>query len=530
MPENQEALSFWSRRRLLQFAGVAAAVTIVVALAVTLGVFAGEEAAQAQSAAQGSESVRATPLVPGAALPSQTAPSGEESPSAESAPPSAEAAPVVALSRVFADVSAQVKDAVVNISTEQVWTPEGTPFDEFFKRFFGGRIPEQRRRSVGSGVIISADGHILTNHHVVEGAEEIEVQLADGTSFEAKLLGSDPPTDLAVLDIESDDPLPVAPLGDSDRMVVGEWVLAIGNPFGVGQTVTAGIISATQRVIGQGPYDDFIQTDAAINPGNSGGPLLNLSGEVIGINSNIVSRTGGNMGVGFAIPSNMAADVYDQIVKTGGVTRGWLGVSIQPLTPELAESFGLDKTTKGALVSRLLGDDSPAAKAGLKPGDVIAEFAGQPIDSSNALSMAVAKVAPGKTVEVVYYRDGKRRTAHVTLGEREQSEPQAQGAPEEARGRLGIRGQTLTPQIASQIGTSSTSGVVVAAVEPGSAADDAGLRRGDIIHEANRKPVETMEDLRAAIADVKEGGTLLLRIERVQGGTSGFLYVPVRLD
>jgi serine protease Do len=514
MPQTRGTIGHWPRRRLLELSGVAATVAVVVALLITLGLFTRQgDAGTADAGEAGAHSAV---------------------PRAQSAPPETsvpEARPAVELSRVFAEVSRRVRGAVVNISTERVLTPEQTPLNEFFERFFGGPLPEQHRRSVGSGVIVSEDGHILTNHHVVDGAEEIEVQLVDqATSLKARLLGSDPPTDLAVLEVPSDAPLPVAPLGDSDRLEVGEWVLAIGNPFGVGQTVTAGIISATGRVIGQGPYDDFVQTDAAINPGNSGGPLVNMAGEVIGINSNIVSRNGGNMGIGFAIPSSMASNIYDQIVRTGGVTRGWLGVTIQNLTPELARSFGIEGRN-GALVSQIRGEDSPAKKAGLEAGDVIVAFNGKPVDSSRDLTRQVADAAPGETVDVVYFRDGERKTTEVTLGKRETTRETATEAPG-ARGhsRLGIRGRDLTPQLAAQIGTQSTSGVVVAGVEPGSPAADAGLQRGDIIHEANRQDVRSMSDLQGVIKEVKKGGSLLLRIERVQGGTSGFLYLPVTLD
>jgi serine protease Do len=369
---------------------------------------------------------------------------------------------------------------------------------------------------------------------VVENAEEIEVQFSDERRFDAELVGSDPPTDLAVLRIKTenaDETFPHVDFGDSDALVVGEWVLAMGNPFGFGHTVTAGIVSAKGRVIGQTTYDDFIQTDAAINPGNSGGPLVNMKGRVVGINSNIISNSGGNMGIGFAIPANMARSVFDQLVAEGTVTRGWLGVGIQSLTPDLARGFGLEGK-KGALVNEILGDDAPAGKAGLKAGDVIVEFNGVPIDSSSHLVRLVADVRPGDTVKITYYRDGERREAHVTVTKRtiDDEIASAETTPEGDRGRLGISGQTLTAELAEEIGCSSKSGVVLVDIDPDGPAQDASLRRGDIIIEANRQPVRSVDDLSRLIADVPSRGDLLLRIERVAGGRSSFLWIPVRLD
>jgi len=506
---------YWSRKSLLGFSIAAGSVAVLVALVITLGVSASEKGAPPD--------VAPSPAVGNSTPSAGASGSGGASATAPSQPPLHEE-----LSRTFAAVSRDVQPAVVNVSTERRARATGIP-DEFFERFFGQAPPAQTRRSLGSGVIVDPDGYVLTNHHVVEGAEEIHVQLGDLTTLDATVVGTDRATDLAVLRIEDDHPLPSASLGDSDALSVGQWVLAIGNPFGVGQTVTAGIVSATRRVIGQGPYDDFIQTDAAINPGNSGGPLVDMQGKVIGINSAIISRSGGNMGVGFAIPVSMARNVYRQIREHGSVTRGWLGVSIQNLTPELAEEFGVPGE-KGALVAQVLGDGSPAAKAGLQAGDVIVSFAGEPIESGRDLSMQVASVAPGTKAEVEYSRDGTRHTAEVTVARREEQDASPAGGPEESGGRLGISGQDLTSRLAQQLGTSSTTGVVVAGVEPGGAADDAGLMRGDIIHEANHETVESLAELKSAIGKVPKGGRLLLRIERIQGGTSGFLYVPVQLD
>ncbi|HEY7817683.1 MAG TPA: Do family serine endopeptidase, partial [Vicinamibacteria bacterium] len=402
----------------------------------------------------------------------------------------------------------------------------------FFERFFRDQ-PDQRRRSLGSGVIIDARGYVVTNNHVVENADEIEIQFSDERRFSAEVVGTDPPTDLAVLKVESDgtESFPHVEFGDSDAVVVGEWVLAMGNPFGFGHTVTAGIVSAKGRLINQSAYDDFIQTDAAINPGNSGGPLVNMRGQIVGINSNIISNSGGNMGIGFAIPSNMARKIYDQLVASGTVTRGWLGVGIQPLSAELARSFGIEGK-HGALISEVLGEDSPAAKAGLKAGDVIVELNGRPVDSNTHLVHLVADLRPGDTVDLKYYREGRLASTKVTVAKRTVEEALV-APPEELqgeKGRLGISGQNLTSQLASEIGATSKAGVVLVEVDPDGPAEEAGLRRGDILIEANRQPVRTVDDLQRILAAVPAGGDLLLRVERVIAGRSTFTWVPVTLD
>jgi serine protease Do len=295
--------------------------------------------------------------------------------------------------------------------------------------------------------------------------------------------------------------------------------------------VTAGIVSAKGRVIGQGTYDDFVQTDAAINPGNSGGPLVNMKGQVVGINSNIISNSGGSMGIGFAIPSNMARKIYDQLVSSGSVTRGWLGVQIQALSPELAKSFGIEGK-RGALISDILGAESPAGKAGLKAGDVIVELNGVPVDSNTHLVHLVADIRPGDTIDLKYYRDGELASTKVTVAKRTIEE--AFAAPprdlEGDKGRLGISGQNLTPQLASELGASSKAGVVLVEVDPDGPAEEAGLRNGDVLIEANREPVRTVDDLQRILADVPQGGNVLLRIERVVGGQSTFNWVSVNLD
>ena len=438
------------------------------------------------------------------------------------------------LSKAFAAVSERLKPAVVNIFTEQsgpqTHPSTGGPLDEFFDRFFQDQ-PQRKRRSLGSGVIVDPRGYVVTNNHVVEDADEIEVQLADESRYQAEVIGADPLTDLSVLRIKDGESFPFVPFGDSEKLVVGEWVLAIGNPFGFGHTVTAGIVSAKGRVIGQGYYDDFIQTDAAINPGNSGGPLVNMRGEVVGINSNIISNSGGSMGIGFAIPSNMTGRIYDQLVAEGTVTRGWLGVSIQNLTPEFARKFGVEGK-KGALVSETIGEDSPAKKAGLQAGDIIVEFNDVPVDSKNHLVHLVADVRPGDAVNVRYYRDGELRSTRVTVAKRTVDANLRRGGTDrpEEKGRLGISGQTLTDQLASELHATSRNGVVLVGVDPGGPAEDAGLRRGDIVIEADRQTIRSVSDLERLLAGVPSGGDLLVRIERLTGGQSAFLWISVTLE
>jgi serine protease Do len=423
----------------------------------------------------------------------------------------------------FVNLAKKVKPIVVNISTTQVSEGRGSqqefgspfgeedPFNDFWRRFFGGPVPRgpQRQRSLGSGFIIDGDGSILTNNHVVENATKIVVKLSDDQEYEAKVIGRDQKTDIAVIKINAKVNLPAAGFGDSDKLEVGEWVVAIGNPFGLDSTVTSGIVSAKGRHIGQGPYDNFIQTDASINPGNSGGPLLNLRGEVVGINTAIFSRTGGNIGIGFAIPINLVKEVLPQLRGKGKVTRGYLGVLIQKVTPEIAESLGMEKGY-GALVANV-SKEGPADKAGVKVGDVITEFDGKEVKDSGDLPIIVARTTVDKKVRMKVLRDKKEIVLGVAVGELKDEEVVA-AAPE--KGELGLTVQRLTPQIAESLGLEKAEGVVVTAVEPSSAADEAGIRRGDIILEVDRKAVRNVDEYKKAVAGVRKGRGVLFLVRR----------------
>ena len=381
------------------------------------------------------------------------------------------------------------------------------PFAEFWKRFFGEtpRGPS-RQQSLGSGFIIDPDGSILTNNHVVDHAEKITVRLADQREFEAKVIGKDPKTDIAVIKIDAKGALPAAPLGDSDRLEVGEWVMAIGNPFGLDNTVTAGIVSAKGRHIGAGPYDNFIQTDASINPGNSGGPLINLRGEVVGINTAIFSESGGNIGIGFATPVNLAKEILPQLRGKGKVTRGWMGVSVQAVTPDLAKALGLDRP-RGGLVADV-SKGGPADGAGIKAGDLIVEFDGKEIKESSELPTLVARAAPGSQARVKLLRDNKELALSVSIGEMKETE--AAASPNEKAG-LGLSVQKVTPELAERLKLNRADGLVITAVEPGSPADESGLAPGDVIIEIDRKPIHTLADYRKALAEVgKDSGVLFL--------------------
>jgi len=452
--------------------------------------------------------------------------SEEEKPKAEVAPSTAPfwtedgqtppAAPPGGAPSSFADLAEKVSPAVVNIQTSKTVGGKDLQVPPGIEEFFGGQLDEmfrQRERkvpSLGTGFVISPDGYIVTNNHVVEDVDSIKVAFADGNELEAEIIGRDPKTDIALIRVKNEKPLHALPLGNSDGVRPGDWVVAVGNPFGLAHTVTAGIVSAKGRNIGQGPYDDFIQTDAAINPGNSGGPLLNLSGEVVGINTAINPRANT---IGFAVPVNMAKDILPQLRASGHVTRGWLGVVIQHITPELADSFGLtDKA--GALVSKI-DPKGPAADAGLQRGDVIVEFDGKPIKQMDELPRLVAATPIGKTCELVALRDGKRKSFEVKVGELPESEvaiqPAKAGEKEDGPSAWGLRVQNVTPEIARQLELDDSAGVVVAGVEPGSPAEEAGMRRGDVILEANGKSVAKSTDLRDALAGTKKGARLLVR-------------------
>lgn len=419
----------------------------------------------------------------------------------------------------FTDIVKKEKPSVVNISsTSLVKGAPASPFepfrdyfgDDFFERFFG-RPPqeEMQTRSLGSGFIISSDGFILTNYHVVENAQEIIVRLADEREFEAKVVGKDAKTDVALIRVEEGRDFPAVKMGDSDALEVGEWVIAIGNPFGVGQTVTAGIVSAKGRVIGAGPYDDFIQTDASINPGNSGGPLYNVKGEVVGINAAIYSPSGVNVGIGFAIPINMVKAILPQLREKGKVTRGWLGVMIQPLTEELAKTFNLP-STEGALVGDVV-NGSPADKAGIRRGDVILEFDGRKIEKMRELPFIVAQTSPGKKADIKIMRGGKEKVVTVEI---EELKEKAVEVADTSAGVLGMTVREITPDIARQLELESTKGVIISDVRPGSPADAAGLQRGDVIIEINRKNIADLDDYRRETAGIKKGDTLLMLVKR----------------
>jgi serine protease Do len=417
----------------------------------------------------------------------------------------------------FAVLVKRLKGAVVNINTtRRMRLPkdhpdvEGPTLDrrdphDFFERFFGGRERDFNQRSLGSGVIIHPDGYIVTNDHVVEATETIQVRLSTGKQYRAEVIGADPKTDLALIKIRADAPLPVVPIGDSDRLEVGEWVLAIGNPFGFDHSVTAGIVSGKGRVLGAGPYDDYIQTDAAINPGNSGGPLFNLRGEVIGINTAIIPRSQ----IGFAIPSNMAKSILLQLKARGKVTRGWLGVVVQQMSEPAAQSLGL-RESRGALVAEVLAD-SPAERAGIRRGDVILRFGGKPVAEVRDLPRLVADTPVGTEAEAEILRDGKPATVRIRMGELRE-ERLARAQPQESE--FGITVQDLTPKLAKDLGVPDVQGVVVARVTPGGAADEAGLRQGDVIVEVERNPVKTRDAYEAAVRQHAKGGSLLLLVRR----------------
>lgn len=440
----------------------------------------------------------------------------------------------------FADLAEKLGPTVVNVYTTQIVKSPRIPYHyffnepempEMFRRFFGepqprGRAPqrEQKRTSLGSGVIVSSDGYILTNNHVVEGADAINVRLSDFEEYDAKIIGRDPKTDIALIKIEPKNKLPTVTFGDSDKLRVGDWVIAIGNPFGFEQTVTAGIVSGKGRSIGNGPYANFIQTDASINPGNSGGPLFDVEGKMVGVNSAIYSQSGGNIGIGFAIPVNMVKTVMTQLRETGTVIRGWLGVMIQHVTPELAKKFNLQRPI-GALVGEVT-PDSPAEKAGIKAKDVIIEFNGKEITQMNMLPAIVAQTPVGTKAEVILIRKGTRKKITVTIAKLEENK-QVLGANESVMGeKLGLTLQELTPELAKSLGINETAGILVANVEPGLAAYDAGIRRGDLIVEVEQKPVTDLKTYSKILKSLEKTESVLFTIKR--GEHQRFVVVKLK--
>jgi len=438
-----------------------------------------------------------------------------------------------AMPESFADLAAEQADAVVNISTTQVVRgqagglppgfgfPPGSPFEQFFRDFQQNR-PQQERHALGTGFIISSDGYVVTNNHVVQEASEVMVKLRDGKEYKAKVIGTDEKLDVGLLKIEATG-LHTVHLGDSDKLRVGDWVVAIGNPFGLEQTVTAGIVSAKGRVIGAGPYDSFIQTDAAINPGNSGGPLFNVKGEVVGINTAIYSRSGGNNGIGFAIPIAMAESVINELRETGHVTRARLGVYIAEVDKETMEALGL-KDQKGALV-RQVENDSAADKAGIKAGDVVVSVDGKPIQNVHELPMTIASHRPGDKVEIGLIRDGKPiiRTVEVEkMPETDTASAEDQKTPI----RLGLALSTLDADTAASLQAGVKEGVVVQQVAEGSPAQRAGIIRGDVIFSVNRKPVKSVKEFMKMAEEFKGGDVLQVLLDRHGSTVFSVLRLP----
>ena len=441
----------------------------------------------------------------------------------------------------FADLAQQVSPAVVNITTSTIveapagpgpMVPPGSPFEDFFKEFGApggqGDGGPQRSDALGSGFIISPDGYIVTNNHVIEGADEIQIEMFSGKKMDAKLIGTDPKTDIALLKVEEKD-LPFVPFGDSDKMRVGDWVMAMGNPLGQGFSVSAGIVSARNREL-SGTYDDFIQTDAAINRGNSGGPLFNMEGDVIGVNTAILSPNGGSIGIGFSMASNVVSKVVKQLQDFGETRRGWLGVRIQDVTPDVAEAMGL-KDVKGALVTDV--PKGPAMDAGIKAGDVITSFDGTEVADTRHLVRRVADTEIGKAVPIVVLRDGKSETLSITLGRREDAEgtkatPAEQSQIEKQGTVLGMKLVVVDEQIQQELKLpDGTKGLVITNIDQSSDAFDKGLRDGDVITEAGQQKIATIADLQARIEDAKQAGRKSILLLITRGGDPRFVAVSV---
>jgi serine protease Do len=450
---------------------------------------------------------------------------------AQSAPPS------------FADLVDQVGDSVVNITTSAVVAgrqgpgpdvPPGSPLEDFFDDFLdrqqGPERAPRRSQALGSGFVISEDGFIVTNNHVIEGADQILIEFRSGEEIEAEIIGTDPNTDIALLKIESEEPLPHVPFGDSDGMRVGDWVMAMGNPLGQGFSVSVGVVSARERAL-SGTYDDYIQTDAAINRGNSGGPLFNMDGEVIGVNTAILSPTGGSIGIGFAMSSSVVTNVVEQLREFGETRRGWLGVRIQDVNDDIAEGLGLDDA-RGALVTDV--PEGPAQEAGVEVGDVILSFDGQEIADTRELVRIVGDSGVGETVRMLVYRDGETRTLRVTLGRRETAEaagtaaPGATPEPEPSGEIMGLTVTPLTDELRDQLGAEGVaSGLVIEEVDPASDASGKGLQAGDVITEVAQQPVRSVEDFQDRVDSARDAGqkSILLLIRR--GGNPRFVALAL---
>ncbi len=452
----------------------------------------------------------------------------------------------------FAELAEKALPAVVNISTRQTVEPQrapdlpqfppGSPFEEFFRKFFGDRGeheggPPRRATSLGSGFIIDPSGVIVTNNHVIEEADEIQIRLHDDTEFKAEVVGRDPKTDLAVLQVEADNPLPYLEFGDSNETRVGDWVIAIGNPFGFSSTVTAGIVSARKRDIRAGPYDDFIQTDAAINRGNSGGPMLNLDGKVIGVNTAITSPSGGSVGIGFAVPASLAAPVIDQLRRFRETRRGWLGVRIQSVTDEIAAAFEGFGAARGALVAEVM-PDSPAEKGGIKPGDIVLSFDGKPVERMRSLPRIVSDAEVDAVAPIEVWRSGKVERLEILVGRLEENDPAStlagNGTKEHAIESLGLvvakPNDELRKEYELDEETLERGGVVIVGVAPGSDAEDKGLEPGDLILEADQAPVGSANELEERVAAVRDAGRSSVLLLMNRGGDDRFAAVQIKTE